>query len=124
MPKQITKKLIAPCGMNCGVCRAHLRDEKEKNYCPGCNSDAVYQSCQKCIIRNCTERAGDFCDCEHLPCRRLKQLDARYHNKYDMSMIDNLKEIEDEGIELFIANQNEKYISDKGIFCVHNRKYY
>jgi hypothetical protein len=25
--------LIAPCGMNCGVCMAYLR---EKNKCPGC----------------------------------------------------------------------------------------
>jgi hypothetical protein len=25
--------LVAPCGMNCGICRAYLR---EKNKCPGC----------------------------------------------------------------------------------------
>jgi len=28
--KRIAKNLIAPCGMNCGVCREYLRDEKEK----------------------------------------------------------------------------------------------
>ena len=28
--------LIAPCGMNCGICVGHLR---EKNRCAGCNSD-------------------------------------------------------------------------------------
>ena len=33
---RISVVMIAPCGINCGFCMAHLRD---KNKCPGCNSD-------------------------------------------------------------------------------------
>jgi len=124
MIKTVSKNLIAPCGMNCGVCRAHLRDQKEQNFCPGCRSDAIYKSCLKCIIRKCPERKGEYCDCDHLPCRRLKQLDARYRNKYDMSMLENLKEIEQSGIGLFVEKQNKKYVFDDGVFCVHDKKHY
>lgn len=31
--ERINRNLIAPCGMNCGVCIAYLR---EKNRCQGC----------------------------------------------------------------------------------------
>jgi len=124
MEKNIEKNLIAPCGMNCGVCRAHLRDKSEKNYCSGCKSGAVYKYCQECIIRNCLERKGDFCDCDYLPCERLKHLDKRYRTKYDMSMIDNLDEIKENSIGFFIEKQNKKYISEKGTFCVHDKKYH
>ena len=41
-----------------------------------------------------------------------------------MSEIENLKFIKEHGIEKFLKEQNEKYISDKGTFCVHDKKYY
>ncbi|MFZ3074083.1 MAG: hypothetical protein WA093_03070 [Minisyncoccales bacterium] len=41
--------LIAPCGMNCALCMAYLR---EKNHCPGCGGEAI-GACQKCTIKNC-----------------------------------------------------------------------
>ena len=54
----ISKELIAPCGMNCAVCKAHLRDLQEKNYCGGCNNNPVYLYCQKCVMRNCKDKVG------------------------------------------------------------------
>lgn len=30
--------LIAPCGMNCSICMAYLR---EKNKCPGCRGNDI-----------------------------------------------------------------------------------
>jgi uncharacterized radical SAM superfamily Fe-S cluster-containing enzyme len=39
--------LIAPCGMNCSICSAYLR---EKNKCPGCRLMNI-EYCKKCIIR-------------------------------------------------------------------------
>jgi len=34
MKSYINSSLIAPCGMNCGICLAYLREKKK---CPGCN---------------------------------------------------------------------------------------
>lgn len=117
----INKEMIAPCGMNCGVCKAYLR---EKNTCPGCNNGPTFNSCKNCIITKCKKRKGDFCDCEELPCQRLNNLDKRYRTKYGMSMIENLKLISVKGIEEFLKQQKAKYSSDKGTFCVHDGKCY
>ena len=44
--------LIAPCGMNCGICMAYLREQKKCPGCHGSNKDKpVY--CVKCRIKNC-----------------------------------------------------------------------
>ena len=51
---KIVPELIAPCGMNCGICMAYLR---EKNKCPGCRVIDINKSIsvQKCKIKNCYE---------------------------------------------------------------------
>ncbi|MEI8143633.1 MAG: DUF3795 domain-containing protein [Candidatus Berkelbacteria bacterium] len=122
MNNQINKNLIAPCGMDCGVCSAHLR---EKNQCLGCNLGPNMVSCLRCKLRTCTDRKGKYCyDCQKFPCQRLKHLDQRYRAKYGMSEIANLEFIKDNGIEKFMESENDKYVSDEGVFCVHDKKYY
>ena len=99
------KELIAPCGMNCGICMAYLR---EKNKCPGCSHIDPYLKSyrRRCIIRNCetikNNRSGFCYECEIFPCRRLKQLDKRYTTKYHMSMLANLSMIRDAGIDALV----------------------
>jgi hypothetical protein len=124
----IPVNLIAPCGMNCRLCLGYIR---EKNKCPGClNIDS--QGSQKsiyrttCKIRNCeeiTKGKSKFCSdsCARFPCARLKQLDKRYRTKYGMSMIDNLKMINELGIRHFIRIEKVKWIcSECGeMICVH-----
>ena len=118
----ITSKLIAPCGMNCGVCMAYLR---EKNHCPGCNypDDNKAVSCVRCIIKNCeTIKKVKFCfKCEKYPCTRLKNLDKRYRTKYHMSMIENLENIKKLGIRQFVKNERVRWQCPKcdGNICVH-----
>jgi hypothetical protein len=118
------KKLIAPCGINCGICQAHLRP---KNPCHGCY-DAEQNKPQtraRCPLRLCTKRKNRFCySCAEFPCDRLKRLDQRYRIRYGMSEIENLTYIRDCGIKKFIQNESEKWISEKGILCVHDKKYY
>ena len=98
---KLDKKLIAPCGMNCGICLGYLRD---KNKCPGCwfNNEHKNKSRNKCIIKNCELLAktdSKFCyDCEKYPCTRLKQLYNRYRTNFGMSMIENLEFIRENGL--------------------------
>lgn len=116
--------LIAPCGMNCGICLGYLR---EKNRCEGCRiyCEGKPGLCRKCIIINCellSKTDSKFCyDCPKYPCRRLKQLDQRYRTKYHMSMIENLETIKKIGLDNFVENENKRWIcpSCGAVRCVH-----
>ena len=121
--------LVAPCGMNCAICYAYLR---EKNHCEGCwgNDASKMKSCLACIIRNCElleKIPSRFCyDCEKYPCRRLKQLDKRYRTKYEMSMLENLAYIKENGVEAFVEKENERWKCPQcgGTICVHHKSCY
>jgi hypothetical protein len=123
--KEEEEKMIAPCGMNCALCYAHLR---EKDKCPGCRSSGVnFKYCKKCIIRNCEnieKGSNKYCyGCVKYPCSRLKALDKRYRNKYNMSMLENLNEIKTKGINTFLDNQNKRWTCKNcgAILCVHKK---
>jgi hypothetical protein len=117
-------QLIAPCGMNCGICHAFLR---EKRVCLGCRGPdkGKNTSCVKCIIKNCTivnSNKSKFCyECEKYPCERLKHLDKRYRIKYKMSMLDNLEFIKVNGLRAFAVKEKERWRCAKcgGVVCVH-----
>lgn len=51
-------------------------------------------------------------------------LDRRYRTKYEMSEIENLNYIRDKGIDAFIENERARWQSEKGTYCVHDKKYY
>lgn len=108
--------LIAPCGMNCGICIGYLRN---KSKCDGCytESDFKPQYCKSCVIKNCeylSNSISGFCyDCPQYPCKRLKQLDKRYKNKYHMSMIENLAIIQESGLEEFLKREDKKWTCTK-----------
>jgi hypothetical protein len=117
-------ELIAPCGMNCGICLAYLRKDRK---CPGCRGNDVgkNKSCVRCIIKNCekikTSKSGFCYECTEYPCQRLKQLDKRYRTKYSMSMIENLGNIKTIGLVAFVRQEEERWRCSKcgGTICVH-----
>jgi hypothetical protein len=124
------EKLIAPCGMNCGVCISYLamtNDLKNKGfrkkYCGGClprGNNCVFMQKQCDLLRKGFVR---FCyECEDFPCRRLKVLDKRYRSKYHMSMIENLDFIKAHGIGSFLEKEASKWHCPKcgGVICCHN----
>ena len=120
--------LIAPCGMNCGICMAYLR---KRNKCVGCNIESPQRAkhCSICKIKNCTERpeGSQFCfDCTKYPCTRLKHLDKRYRTKYAMSMIENLNRIRDLGLDRFMEVENTRWVCPEcgNPICVHNKRCY
>ena len=118
-------ELIAPCGMNCAICRAYQRKDKP---CPGCRGDDALKPTHgvtTCIIWNCptvhTNRSGFCYECDRYPCKRLKALDKRYRTKYGMSMIENLGNIRDFGLPAFVSKEKERWRCPGcgGTLCVH-----
>ncbi|KYK31565.1 MAG: hypothetical protein AYK22_02415 [Thermoplasmatales archaeon SG8-52-3] len=116
--------LIAPCGMNCAICMAYL---KEKNKCPGCrdfNKDEPI-SIARCKIKNCEFlkiKKLKYCfECRDFPCGKIKHMDKRYQTKYHMSIIENLNNIKNSGIRDFIKNEKIRWACPQcgGPICVH-----
>ncbi|PKL64595.1 MAG: hypothetical protein CVV32_07945 [Methanomicrobiales archaeon HGW-Methanomicrobiales-3] len=113
--------LIAPCGMNCAICSAFLR---EKNRCGGCYAPDRLCSIN-CTISACEKIQGrHHHTCDDFPCKRLKQLDTRYRTKYGMSMLGNLEAIKNEGIRAFVKRERERWTctSCGGTIDVHHKK--
>jgi hypothetical protein len=111
--KKINPNLIAPCGMNCGVCIGYLRD---KNKCLGCREMKKNKPnhFKNCTIAHCSflkEKKIRFCSaiCDKFPCTRLKNLDKRYKDKYKMSMLENLERIKKSGIRKFVQNEEDRW---------------
>lgn len=106
--------LIAPCGMNCGICSAFLR---KKNKCSGCRATnkSRLNHCFTCLILNCEfleKTQSKFCfDCEKYPCIKIKKMDKRYREKYGMSTIENLKTIQKHGLVHFIKSEDLKWLA-------------
>ena len=126
-PESLHPALIAPCGMDCGLCVAHLR---EKNQCGGCNGSdgSKPKHCVSCRIKHCDElvaaEAGFCYACSRYPCARLRQLDERYRARYGMSMVENLERIRDLGIDGFVATERERWrcAACGGVVCVHRQE--
>ena len=123
-PKSITSSLIAPCGMNCRLCRAFVR---ERNACPGCKGSDTLKSktAAGCPIKNCPvlkTAKKRFCfACKGFPCDKLSRLDKRYRSKYGMSMIDNLDYIKQFGIRKFVSREKTRWTCKNcgELLCVH-----
>jgi hypothetical protein len=124
-------ELVAPCGMNCTICRAYIaytrgipRVRGKISYCAGCiprsKNCYIKRGCKKLTnhqIRSCNE-------CDTMPCKNLTHLDNRYKERYDMSMIENLKKIREKGIIEFLKSQTEKYTCQNcgDVISVHDAK--
>jgi len=99
---------IAPCGINCGTCKAYLR---VKNKCSGCmtSSGPKVNHCGNCSIRHCElleKTSSKFCyDCEIFPCRKIKHIDKRYRLRYKTGLMNNLLTIKTIGIDSYLKNE-------------------
>jgi hypothetical protein len=120
--------------MNCGVCKSYLaysrgvpRKKGEVTHCSGCISRD--KNCAF-IKRDCPKKVGKqlrFCyECPDMPCKKLAKIDEHYSTRYSMSMIENLNEIKDKGIDAFLESQAQKYRcpSCGDIVSVHDSKCY
>lgn len=118
--------LIAPCGLNCGVCRAWLR---KRNHCPGCRAPDENKPATRvvCKIKTCESLAhGGFkyCfECDLFPCDNLKHLDRRYRTRYAVSTVENLEKIRDSGIREFVREEKARWTCGEcgGTVCMHKQ---
>jgi hypothetical protein len=123
-PNSTNPDLIAPCGIDCRLCRAYGRD---KQACPGCRGEDTFKSkfCVTCRMKNCeilAEGQLEYCfECDQFPCARLSQLDKRYRTKYETSPIDNLIRIREIGISNFVESENEQWACPEcgALLCMH-----
>jgi hypothetical protein len=124
------KELIAPCGMNCGVCISYLAMKNDINtrgfkrtYCPGCRPRGKHCTFMKDQCDLVGKGLVQFCyECDKFPCKRLKNLDKRYRTKYHLSMIENLEYIKENGMEQFLEKEEAKWRCGEcgGMICCHN----
>lgn len=122
--------LIAPCGMDCGVCSGYLassRDVKAKGvrmtYCAGCRPRGKMCAFLKKRCELLANEEVRYCfECDTFPCEDLKRLDRRYRAHYHMSFLRNLERIRDKGIDAFLAGEREKWKCPDcgGVICCHN----
>ena len=116
--------MLAPCGMNCTVCYAHLR---KKRTCTGCRGPEESQPdyCRRCQIRDCALNHGiDFCfECQSFPCRLIKRMDKRYRERYQVSLIENAIRIQTGGAKQFLMEEKEKWACSHcgGVISLHDR---
>lgn len=123
-PDELHAALIAPCGLNCGLCMRFLR---AKDTCQGCRlgDEGKAKSCLACAIRTCEKlqasESGLCFDCASFPCARLKRMDARYRGRYRMSVLDNLNAIRAQGIDAFVESERTRWACPEcgGLQCVH-----
>lgn len=110
----LSKDLIAPCGINCGICEAYLR---EKNPCYGCMSEKNLRTTHyhvNCGKKTCTPRKHNqdfyFCiECDRYPCQKLTSLRERYVKNYQVDIFENMKMIKEEGMESFLLKEKKKW---------------
>jgi hypothetical protein len=127
LTKSTSPILIAPCGINCRLCRAYVRD---KTVCPGCRGEDAFKptSCVNCLIKTCEKSVNgkfEYCfECDEFPCKRLAQLDKRYRTQYGLSVIENLLSIKEIGILQFVEKENQKWTCPEcgSMLCMHQPK--
>jgi len=110
-------QLIAPCGMDCGVCGAYLaysngvpRKRGAILHCVG--GRARGKQCAYLKDHCAAIKTGEvqFCyEWAEYPCERLRVLDSRYRKRYGMSLIENLDLIREASVQALIERQQVRY---------------
>lgn len=119
--------MIAPCGLNCGICHESLRKENPCTGCLGPNETKSDYCANHCKIAVCEVRRSlpdRFCDqCPQFPCSEMVDKEIWYANTYPMveSLMGNLALLRKEGMEKFLQLEEERWKCGDcgGVICVH-----
>lgn len=125
MGDMISDKMLAPCGVNCLFCSAHL---SKKNACPGCRVPEeliTRKSCRNCKKKQCVLDKGlQWCfQCSEFPCAKIVGLNKRYIKNYDINLIQNGLDA-NKDMDLFLQTQKNIFTCKKcsGIIDQHYKK--
>jgi len=130
----VDNNLAAPCGIYCGACRQYLLWKKdllkERGYKMGCKGCRIRNKNCAFIRRDCPalkKKELDYCyECEQFPCQKLQKIDSLYQERYSVNLVENLKRIEEIGVEKWFQEQKELYTCPEcgGEICVHDAECY
>ena len=132
-PDPLKGELVAPCGMNCNICKWYLafsrgvpKERGKVSHCVGCRPRA-----KNCYIkRGCrilSKNQIQFChECSDMPCKSLSHLEKRYNEHYETSLLGNLHELKEKGMEQFLKEQETRFKCPNcgDVVSVHDRKCY
>ncbi len=119
------RKLIAPCGLYCGVCAVLIahRDNNQKFKekltqvygvspeeikCEGCLSENLFFYCTNCPIRNCAiSRNYEGCyQCSAFPCEHVENFPLPVGKKVILRAVPAWKEL---GTKKWVLSEIERY---------------
>ena len=128
MDKGLTEELIAPCGLNCGVCRYYLATirglyKSKKAGCTGClpSNRACSIIKEGCYLLK--ENKIRFCfECGDFPCAKFDRLNRRYSTKYNTNLVNNLMEIKSKGLDKWLGEEEKKWkcANCGGVVSIHD----
>jgi hypothetical protein len=121
----VDKKLLAPCGLYCGVCGI-LIAHREKNQklkeklgnvygckaeqinCDGCMSDNRFFYCESCGIRSCVSGKGyEGCyQCDKFPCDHIEGFPVPIGKKVILRAVPQWRKA---GTEAWVQQEQERY---------------
>ena len=126
--------LAAPCGIYCGMCLQYLALKKgllkEKGLKLGCKGCRIRNKNCTFIRRDCSKlrkKEIEYCyECKDMPCNNLKRIDKIYIDRYSLSLIKNLRRIEEIGVKSWLQEQKELYTCPEcgGEICIHDEECY
>ncbi|MHA1231532.1 MAG: DUF3795 domain-containing protein [Candidatus Helarchaeota archaeon] len=111
----VNKKLLAPCGLYCGVCGIYYADKNnddelkkklakaywtkpEQIKCEGCLSENKFYFCETCEIRKCVFGKGlNGChECNDFPCKKIKNYPYKLATEYMLKSTLKRKDLNDD----------------------------
>ena len=117
--------------MNCRICAGYIgyttTGKKRKMRCIGFKPTDKSCAHLKNYCKNKTINKIEYCyQCSDFPCKQLQKLDNKYRKRYNMSMIENLEYIRDNGMSDFLKQQQKKYLCPEcdRVIYVNNSKCY
>ena len=126
----MNKELIAPCGMNCGLCASYLAKVHDirasgirMTYCAGCRPRGKMCAFLKKRCEPIRLGTFEFChECPDFPCKKLMAIDERYRVRFRMSMVENLRVIREKGMGRFLREQRMSWRCPEcgGTISCHN----